>query len=215
MAPEEAPEEAQEEHGRTLRATIFEVMEAGGIFIMANLLWVVCSLPLITMPAATAGLFAVFVPWARGQTVEPLSMFFSGIRHYGWRGTAVFLLDLIVGSLVVLNLLILPQMGLSQVLMGLVLATTLLSAALALMTNVYIWPLLILQDWPLSTLLPNALRLALTHPGWTLLVAGTAVMPLLFSFFLPQIVFVTLTFSTCALITSWGAWRVIQRYLRS
>lgn len=200
-------------NGRTLRTTLFEVMEVGGIFVLANMLWLFCSLPLITMPAATAGLFAVFVPWVRGQGAEPLSQFFGGMRQYGWKATAIFLLDLMIGALVALNLLILPQMGLGQVLLGLLFTTTLLFATLALMTNVYIWPLLILQDLPLAHLLPNAFKLALVHPGWTLVVVVTAVAPLLISLFLPQAVYIILTFSASAFITSRGAWRILQHYL--
>jgi len=35
--------------------------------VTANMLWLVCSLPLVTLPAATAGLWAVLLPWWRGE----------------------------------------------------------------------------------------------------------------------------------------------------
>ena len=197
----------------TERAVFSEIVEVVSTFVIANLLWVVASMPVVTIPAATAGLFAVFVPWVRGQSVEPLAAFFGGMRRHWYKGTAVALIDLAIGAFVTLNLLILRQMDLGQILAALSLGLTVLVAGLALAVNVYAWPLLILQDLPLRDVLQNALKLALAHPGWTVLVLATAVVPLLLSLFLPQAVFLTVSFSTSALITTWGAWRVIRRYL--
>lgn len=123
------------------------------------------------------------------------------------------LIDLAVGSLVTLNLLILRQMETGRILVMLLLGVIILVAALALAANVYAWPLLILQDLPLRNLLQNALKLAAAHFAWTLLVVAAAVLPLLLSAFLPQAIFLTVSFSTSAFIVSWGAWRVIRRYL--
>jgi hypothetical protein len=79
--------------------------------------------------------------------------------------------------------------------------------------NIYLWPLLVTVDPPLPDLLRNALKLAVLHPFWGLLVAGTAILPFLVSFFLPQLFFVTVTFAASALIVYAGAWRVLRRYL--
>lgn len=195
------------------RTVFSEIVEVVGTFVLANLLWALSSMFVVTIPAATVGLFAVFVPWIRGQSVEPFAFFFGGARRHWRRATAVALIDLAIGALVTLNLLILPQMESGQVLATLALSVTVLVAALALAVNVYTWPLLILQDLPLRDVLQNALKLALAHPGWTLLVLVLALSPLLLSLFLPQVVFLTLSFSTSALIITWGAWRVIRRYL--
>lgn len=197
----------------TWRARFSEVVEAVTTFVMANLLWALSSMFVVTMPAATAGLFAVFVPWVRGQSVEPIAAFFGGMRRHWRRATVVALIDLAIGALVALNLLILRQMGLGQLLAAISLSLTLLVALLVLATNAYAWPLLILQDLPLRNVLQNAFKLALAHSGWTALVLLAAVLPLLLSLFLPQAVFLTVSFSASALITTWGAWRVIRPYL--
>ncbi|HEX6387627.1 MAG TPA: DUF624 domain-containing protein [Anaerolineae bacterium] len=206
-------EKQQEMKGDTWRAGFSEIVEVASTFVLANLLWAVSSMFVVTIPAATAGLFAVFVPWVRGQSVEPLAAFFGGIRQHWRRATAVALVDLAIGAFVMLNLLILRQMGMGQILAALSLSLTVLVAALALAVNVYAWPLLILQDLPVRNVLQNAFKLVLAHPGWTALVLATAVVPLLLSLFLPQAVFLTVSFSTSALITTWGAWRVIRRYI--
>lgn len=206
-------EKRREMKGGTWRAGFSEIVEVASTFVLANLLWTVSSMFVVTIPAATAGLFAIFVPWIRGQSVEPLAAFFGGMRQHWRKATAVGLINLAIGVFVTLNLLILRQMGIEQILAALSLSLTVLVALLTLAVNVYAWPLLILQDLPLRNVLQNALKVALAHLGWTVLVMATAVVPLVLSLFLPQAVFLTVSFSSSALITTWGAWRVIRRYL--
>lgn len=200
----------EEIHGRT---RFFELVEIASTFVLANVFWAVGSFFIITMPAATAGLFAVFVPWVREQPFELLSTFFGGMRRYWLKSTAVFLINLVIGGFVLLNLLILPQIEMRPIVTLLPLSVTVLVAGVALMTNVYIWPLLILQDLPLRHLLQNALKLALGHAGWTVLVLALAIAPLVLGFLLHRVLFLTASFSAAALAVSWGAWRVIERYL--
>jgi uncharacterized membrane protein YesL len=208
-----ANSERREESGRQ-GSDWLDRIYAASTFVLLNMLWLFCSLFIITMPAATAALFATVAPWGRGQSPsEPLVNFFAAMRKYGLRATAVVLLNLIIGSFVTLTLLILRQMGIGQLLPVLALLATTFVTILLLLGNIYLWPLLVTVDPPLPDLLRNALRLAVHHPFWGLLVAAAALLPFLVSFFLPQLFFITVTFAASALIVYAGAWRVLRRYL--
>jgi uncharacterized membrane protein YesL len=191
-----------------------ELAQTASTFVLLNMLWLFCSLLIITMPAATAALFATIAPWGRGQSPsEPLAKFFVAMKQYGLRATAVFLLNLLIAGAVILNLLILRQMGLGQIIATMALIVTVLVALVLVLANIYFWPLLVTLDSSLPDLLKNALKLALAHPIWGVFVAGTAVIPLLVSLLLPQAFFIAITFAATALIIYAGAWRVIRRYL--
>lgn len=191
-----------------------ELAQTASTFVLLNMLWLFCSLLIITMPAATAALFATIAPWGRGQSPsEPLAKFFVAMKQYGLRATAVFLLNLLIAGAVILNLLILRQMGLGQIIATMALIVTVLVALVLVLANIYLWPLLVTLDSSLPDLLKNALKLALAHPIWGVFVAGTAVIPLLVSLLLPQAFFIAITFAATALIIYAGAWRVIRRYL--
>ena len=191
-----------------------ELAQTASTFVLLNMLWLFCSLPIITMPAATAALFATIAPWGRGQSPsEPLANFFVAMKQYGLRATAVFLLNLLIAGAVILNLLILRQMGIGQIIATMALIVTVLVALVLVLANIYLWPLLVTLDSSLPDLLKNALKLALAHPIWGVFVAGTAVIPLLVSLLLPQAFFIAITFAATALIIYAGAWRVIRRYL--
>jgi uncharacterized membrane protein YesL len=45
-----------------------ELAQTASTFVLLNMLWLFCSLLIITMPAATAALFATIAPWGRGRS---------------------------------------------------------------------------------------------------------------------------------------------------
>lgn len=70
-----------------------------GIMVTANLLWLLLSLPIVTWPAATAGLFALVRQVVQEELGEAprdarLADFWAGFRQHGLRGTLLALLDL-------------------------------------------------------------------------------------------------------------------------
>jgi uncharacterized membrane protein YesL len=145
--------------------------------------------------------------------VKPFKTFWLALKKYWLKATAVFLLDLLLIAFVILNLLILRQMGTGQFLAILSRTVTVLVAALLILSNIYLWPLLVTVDPPLRDLLKNGIKLALVHPFWGALVAIMAIIPVALSLFLPQAFLLTATFAATALIIQWGGWRIIRRYL--
>lgn len=195
------------------RAELAAQAEKWGTFILANILWALASIPLVTIPAATAGIFAVLAKPARGEPVEVIHEFFDAMRQYGRRATLLALLDIGVGGLIALNLLIMLQMNPSDVLAWAARSVTLFAGLALLLVNLYAWPLLVTLDLPLRPLLASSCRLVFTYPLWSLGVLAAAAVPALFSLLLPQAIFLIATVSCCVLIVNLGAWRVIRRHL--
>lgn len=191
-----------------------EIFNTVTTFILLNMLWLFGSLLIVTMPAVTAALFAAVAPWVRGQTVDkPFATFWTALRRYWLKATAVALIDLVVVGFVAANFLILRQMDLQQLMPILALIVTVLLTVVLVLGNVYFWPLLVTIEQPWRALLKNTFSLVFTHPLWGLLVAAAAAIPLTLTLFLPRAFLLTVTFAATALITQWGAWRVIRRYL--
>ncbi len=187
-----------------------ELIDKITTFILVNMLWVVFAIPLITLPAATAGLFATLVPWTQGKPSEPFGAFFRGMRHYWRKSTLVALLDVAIAGVVALNLIVLNNANTAPALCSR--SITLFVAAVAVMVNVYLWPLLVLVDWPVRVLIRIALRLVFMHLGWSLVTGLLAVAPLLLTPVLPGFFAVMVPFSSCALLASWGAQHVFQQH---
>ncbi len=193
---------------------LFDSLEKPATFVLANLLWLVVSIPIITLPAATAGLFAVFSPWVRGKPSEVFSDFFGAMRRHWLKSTLIGVLDAVVGGLTISNFFILRLMDLELLPFLLFQGVTLIVGLLLLVTNLYIWPLLVIFDLPLRRLLDTAFRLGLGHLPWSLvLLAGTVLLLALGLVVLPAMISLTVSFSGCALFINWGAWRIIRKYV--
>jgi uncharacterized membrane protein YesL len=183
-------------------------------FILFNMLWLLGSLFIITIPAATAALFASVAPWGRGQAPDtPLLSFWTAVRHYWLKATIIGLIDLVVGGLVALNLFVIQQMGFEQFFTLPAFILTILLGVFLVLANVYLWPLLVTVDQPWRSLLKNSLRLTVAHPFWALLVAVVAALPVVMGILLPRFILLTLSFAGAALVTYWGSWRRIKPYL--
>jgi uncharacterized membrane protein YesL len=165
------------------------------------------------LPAATAGLFATLVALVRGRSTNTFSDFFGGIRKHWRKATALGFVDLAIAAIVAANVLIIQRMDWGQLPTLLSLNVTILAAAVTLLVNLYVWPLLVTQEIPLRALWATALRMVLVHPVWTLGLLVAAAVPFLPALFLPRVVLLTVSISSSASIISWGAWRVIQRYV--
>lgn len=193
----------------------FEALQKASSFILANLLWILFAIPVFTLPAATAGLFATLGPWARGKPASVFPDFFEGMRRYWVKSVLVAAIDLGIGGIVSANLLIIYSMKLPQIPAMLSLGATLAVALSAALVNLYIWPSLVLFDLPFRQLLRHAIALAVKHLWWSILILGIVLLIVGVSILLPRFFILLATFSSCALVMSWGQWRVARRYMEA
>jgi uncharacterized membrane protein YesL len=195
------------------RREFHELLDRASGFMLINILWVVCSVFLITLPAATAGLFAVFTNWTRGKGAESLTGFFSGMREYWWKSTLLGLLDVFLLGLVYLNLTILFRMGMPIFVLPIFVGIALFVGLLTIAANLYIWTLLTVYDLPLYDLITTAIKLVITHLGWTMQLLVLTFLTLAAGLtLLPSMISLLIVFSGCIYLVSWGAWRVVQHY---
>lgn len=184
---------------------------------LANLLWVLLSLPIVTLPAATAGLFAVMSGYARGTRRETFNTFFGAMRQYWLGSSAIVILDLVVGILLYINFTIFQLMDMSNPVALLSRSVTLFAGALLALVNVYVWPLLVLGLFntprELPALFKAAIKLVMAHPFWSVGIVIAAIFPLMLSAILPMAALILFVAALIVYIINWGAWHVIQIHL--
>lgn len=187
-----------------------EQIELWSSFILANLLWAIVSIPLITLPAATAGLFAAMSGRVRGKEADLFGVFFGAMRSHWRRATAIMLLNLLLGGTILLNLRIFALANAPDMLMFMSRSVTLFVGLIVLLANLYAWPLLVVADLPLRELIVLSFKLVFAYPLRSFIVFGAALLPLLISLLLPQGVFALVTVSAIVWIIAKGTWPVIH-----
>jgi uncharacterized membrane protein YesL len=180
--------------------------------ILANLLWFIFAVLIVTLPAATAGLFAVLVPLVRGRDVEIFATFFGTMRRQWLKSTVILAADIVLGGVIAINLSVLDAIGLPGPVSWGLHGIYIFFGATALLTNLYVWPLLVLFDLGLRRLTSVSLKLALTHIRWSLFTLGLTLLPLSLALVVPLLFSALIVFSSAGLIVSWGAWRVIKQH---
>jgi uncharacterized membrane protein YesL len=179
----------------------------------ANMLWLMCSGPLVTLPAATAGLCATLAPWWQGENPELFQTFFPAMRRFWRQSSLIGLLDAALLGLAGLNLWILSR---ADSLLAWPLAGVSLFVGLTvLLVNLYFWMLLVTTELPFRPLITISIKLAFVHPLRSILGLIAGALPLALGFFwLPQIVVFLGIFSIAVLLASGVIWPVLLRYRR-
>lgn len=152
---------------------------------VVNCLWLLCSLPIITIGPATCGMYTVTLKLARDEAVNPLKDFLHGFKSNLKAG---ILLELIC----VLPLVIaagdvwfaLQQTGMMQ---SLYLALTAIAAMLFLILISYTFALQAMFENSLKQQVFNAFKLAAVAPGKTIGIWLILLIPVLAALMLPPV----------------------------
>jgi uncharacterized membrane protein YesL len=161
-----------------LTTTLRLVWRRLGILLAANVLWIALSLPIVTWPAATAGLFYLI-----GRVVkedldfEPryarISDFWEGFRRHGWRSSLLALVDLLALLIIGVALRFYGQSS-TEWLRWLIGPISLIGLAWA-GAQLYLYPLLIQRpERPLWELAREAFLIAISYSIYTLSLLITA-----------------------------------------
>ncbi|GAB4528232.1 MAG: hypothetical protein OHK0046_46860 [Anaerolineae bacterium] len=146
--------------------TLKHINLRGYVYIWANVMWVLLSLPLITAPAAWAGLMHLSYK-AHTTPNASLNDFWEGFRMHLGRGVIVGLLTAIILMINISNLIAYQDaVGWFPVLLRFFWWGTII---IWLSVQFYLWPLLEMMEQPtLFGGLRNALVMILRNPFFTL-----------------------------------------------
>jgi len=140
-----------------------------GLLLIVSLLWWLLSLPLITWPPATAGLFYVVQRLTDINVSEQTTWrhFFEGFRQYwlvSWQLTAI---NVALGGVIVVSLLF--YLGRSEFALRMISVPVFYILLLWLGVQLYLFPLLIMQQpKQIKLIFKNALILSLRNVSFSL-----------------------------------------------
>jgi len=186
--------------------------------IIANALWLLTSLPLVTLGASTAALYSVVrTPGENRYSASVLKNYFRAFFRNFKAATLTELILLIPAALVGINILLVVFGLLEQSIAGYVICGV--SILLFLFVWSYVFPLIAHFDNSILRTIGNALVLSVAHLPTTVLVAALNLLPLLVLvfftnfFFRTIIIWLFLVFALIAKANSVLLERVFRRYL--
>ena len=155
---------------------LYQILSTAASFIALNLLWLLCSAPLLTAGVSTAAMYTITRKMARHEYPTVLPDFFKAFRDNFKKGMLAGLVMLFPLLLLVLYLFL----GLSGGMEGNALLRVLiwLAAGIIGVFSSYLWPLLAWYDNTLGNTLRNAVLLPLSNLFIALTVTVLNLLPL-------------------------------------
>ena len=158
----------------------------------ANILWLLCSLPVITVGPATCGLYAVTLKLARSESVHPLRDFFVGFKSNFGPGVALGLICTVLPVVAAGDgWFALQQTGMVR---NLYLVIAILLAVIWLILISYTFALQVMFDSPWRMQMLNAFKLAVIAPGKTVMIWLILLIPVLAALIMSPLVMKMLGF---------------------
>lgn len=189
-----------------------------GQMILLNILWMVCSLPVITAGASSTALFYCTLKLHKDKDIRVLRDFFKSFRQNFIQSTAVWVLLLMAAGLIWMEKETLASMPAS---MGQIFYWVLAAIAIPLLLiALYIFPTIAAFENKLTKLVSNAFYFSVKKIGYALIVAVITILPMTMTLvdakLFPVYLFIWLTvgFSLTAYGNSWFMWRLFKPYFK-
>jgi uncharacterized membrane protein YesL len=188
-----------------------------GDLALVNILFLVCSIPVITLGASATALYTVSFQMVRGEEKQIAKTFFSAFGRNFWQATLLTVLFLLLGGGLFLDLRVMQANPGAFPLVFWV-GSGLLALAAAI-TLPFAFALQARFDNSIWKTLKNAFVLAVTHPLTALFAAALTLLPLGLLLFAPyylllsSIFWFLFGFSLTTVANSWLMNRVLQPWV--
>lgn len=195
----------------------FAFMGRVGDLMILNILWLVCSLPLVTMGASTAALYYATLKMARNEDSYPARMFLHSLRQNLRQGICLTLIFFALGAILFVDIQVCLSMA-SQI-GQLLTAVFFLLTCLFAITLSYAFPVLAQFENSLKAILKNSLLMSICHLPYTVAVLALDLVPILLFFLSPYYFFLSIPawllagFALIAWINAKLFVKVFKRYI--
>lgn len=167
-----------------------------------NILWFICSIPIVTIGASTTALFYVTLKISKNEEGSITKAFFHSFKENLRQGTVIWLILLAFGIILGIDGYVLYHMRFENVFWTLCTAVFCVAAAAYAIILMYIFPLLARFDNTIGAMFKNALFIGVRFLFCTVLMAAIYFMMLvvIVRVFTPAVIFGE---GFCALLCSY------------
>ena len=136
-----------------------------------SILWLITSLPIITIGASTAAFYSFTLDAVTDNEGRVLSSYFSAFRENFKKSTLIWLLQLLAMVFIAVNLFAAWNFYLAKGALGLgVLSMALCGMLVVMGTGVFVYPILVCYDFPVKKIIADSFVMAIRNPHVTVTV---------------------------------------------
>lgn len=186
--------------------------------IILNFLFVVCSIPIVTIGASATALYSVSMKSTRDEDVYAAKEFFKQFKQNFKESTAIWLILLLVAAFIGLDFYMCSLMSNNMLSTAFKFIFTVVSIVIGFVF-VYAFPLVARFENSVKNTLMNAILMSIKHLPYTLIMLVLTLMPIagfgLFSQYWGQIVFLDtcISFGVIAYMNSMLLNKIFNQYI--
>ena len=133
-----------------------------------SILWLITSLPIITIGASTAAFYSFTLDAIQDNEGRVLSSYFSAFRENFKKSTLIWLIQLLVMVFMAVNLFAAWNFYLAKGALGLgVLSMALCGMLIVMGTGVFVYPIVVCYDFPVKKIIADSFVMAIRNPHVT------------------------------------------------
>lgn len=195
----------------------FRFLSTASELVILNLLWLLCSLPVVTIGASTTALYSVAVKIVKNEESYVAKGFFRSFKQNFRQATIIWMLLLVVIAVLYFDFYFsahAPVEGAALLFIPFAFAGMLL-----VLVMIYVFPVLAVFDNSIGKALKNSLCMALAHLPYSVLAAAVTTGPvavlLLFRYRISLAIFIDLVigFAFFAWVNSHIFVKLFERYM--
>ncbi len=134
-----------------------------------SLLWLITSLPIVTVGASTAAFYSFTLDAVQDMEGGVWSSYFSAFRENFKKATAIWLLQLVLFVFLSVNLYAAWNFYLAKGILGLGLfSLALFGVIVCVCTGLYLYPILVAYDFPVKKVITDSFVMAVGNPHVTI-----------------------------------------------
>ena len=184
-----------------------------------NLLFIICSIPVITIGASSTAMYYVTLKMAKNEEGYITRSFFKSFKENFVQATAIWMMFLVLAVIMLLDLRIANSGSGAQVfgssfVSNVVIVSVGVMTIVVMMTLLYVFPILAQFDNTVKNTIKNSFLISIRHLPYTvLMLVITAIPVLLVMYFLPLSLLILIMFSGTAYINSRFFNKVFVHYM--
>ena len=158
-----------------------QVLGKAADLVILNVLWIVCSIPVVTAGAAAAAFYTVALKMIKNEESYVFRSFFQAFKENFKQATAVTLILLAVAAVLGCDFYVCTKMGLEEARPLFILFCVV--AVFVYMGSCYMFPVMAFFENSTKKVFKNSYLMALAHLPFTILIAVISLLPWVFLFF--------------------------------
>lgn len=157
---------------------LYQVLSILADLVILNLLWIFCSIPIVTLGASTSALYHCSSLIVAGEDTKLTREFFYSFKLHWKNGTIFFIISILIFTIFVLDLRFIPNIF-EGLFLSIFTYSTFFIVLLFFATFLYFGPVLVQFHLDFKKTVKNAFLLSLSHLPITIVIATILIAPII------------------------------------